>query len=199
MIKGPEGAYFQHTKGEWKLDKMPVEVGPDGVKAVLIFNEAKVGSIRFVDGRPETDIWLYRDNPVNFLEVREGWDPCTEIPCVFVDEVHKGTIATFSSASWGGWYLFRGLIKPFVRAGMRYPVCTFDSKLRPGDKNGNFDPVAVICGWADPADFPGFATPSAPQISHRPSARALDILDDDVGGDSSEPEPPPDPDDWDIR
>lgn len=198
---GPEGALFTYKKGTWLLDKQPVTSGPDGIQAAVIMPTATIGEIQFPlsGGRPLINTWPYEQRPVTFLEVREGWDPHVEFVLVFADEAHKGTIATFSSSSWGGWYLFKGLVKPFART-RRYPVCTFGAKPREDDKNGVIDPTATICNWADPTDFPAFAAREVLRISHRPPAsRAVDILDDDNSGDSNSEPPPPDDDSWDIR
>jgi hypothetical protein len=159
---GLEGAHIKCGKGVWTMDGLPLVTGPDGARCAIIMPTARVGIIKFVDGRPvEMNTGLIEDGFVPPDAPDETWSQYTEVLVVFVDDEHKGAIGTFTSSSWGGRFAFWKLVKPFARTGA-FPICTFSTKQR-NDINKNVDPVFVISGWADRSEFAAFG--AAPMIT----------------------------------
>jgi hypothetical protein len=178
---GPEGIHVKCSKGIWTGDGVPLETGPDGARFAVIMTTARVGIVKWIDGKPaEMDVGLIEDGFVSPDAPDESWNQYTEVLVVFVDAKHKGAIGTFTSSSWGGRFAFWKLVKPFARTGA-FPICTLSTKPR-NDVNKNVDPVFVISGWADKSEFASFgavpmiAGPDLPEVG----TPIAELINDDI-------------------
>jgi hypothetical protein len=124
--------HLKCPKGVRTADDIPLETGPNGARAAIIMPTARWGKIKWVDSKPaEMDIGRVEEGfpvPTN-AELPEGWNPYTDVLCVFVDNEHRGASGTFTSSAWGGLFASMKLIKPYART-RAYPICTFSTKPR---------------------------------------------------------------------
>ncbi|HEX3496736.1 MAG TPA: hypothetical protein VHT02_06115 [Methylocella sp.] len=159
QIGGIEGLHLRCSKGRWTADDIPM----DGAKIVVIVPTLATGIIKWLDGKPaERRVGRVADGCISKpVPPDDTWNPYAECSVVFIDDEHRGAPGTYTTSAWGGYFSITKLLRPYSRT-RTYPVCTLATKPR-GDTNGNIDPVFVITGWANPADFPGYGP--APQLA----------------------------------
>ncbi len=184
-VRSPEGKRLKCSRGNWSLDGVPVDTGPNGLKVTVIMSTALWGAIAFengvVTGRRAA---RYEDVAPSFEAPEPGWEPLTEVLAVLDDD----ELATFTGTAWGARRCFERLIKPYLRKGKQaFPVCELSVRER-GDVNHNVDPVLLITGWAPRDKFRDLLSPETPrppalETNRRPlitSGRPTPPVEDEV-------------------
>ncbi len=174
---GIEGEHLKCPKGRWTLNDAEVEVGPDGLKVVVLMPTAMHGAVKWEGGVIKARrLAFYDDAPPSDIVKPDDWDPYTQFLCVGADKAHRGQLMTFTSSSWGARKAFLSLIGPYIRTGKRaFPICTLGAKPRKNDTNGNIDPTLTAAGYAPCGDFADLV--SLPQ--HVPALAPPTTHDDD--------------------
>jgi len=153
---GVAGQWLRCAKGRWTLDKEDIDIGDDGLKIAVIMDSANAGQILWEGGKiTGRTVGRISDGfvPPTKATLIPGWNPYIEFQAVRTDDEHLGELITFTSSSWGGFYAFQNLTKPWRLKGRRqFPICVLSSKDR-GDANSNIDPVFKIVGWSDRQNF----------------------------------------------
>jgi hypothetical protein len=178
-----QGQWLRCAKGHWTLDKEDAPAGDGGIKIAVIMESASAGQILWeggkITGRSVGQISSGFVPPTKATLI-PGWNPYIAFQCVRADDECLGDLLTFTASSWGGFYAFQTLTKPWLLKGRRqFPICVLSSKDR-GDVNGNVDPVFKIVAWSARENFTDLLPPPTAPEAHSGSALPAPIAPDGV-------------------
>jgi hypothetical protein len=190
IVGAIEGAWLKFTKGNWTLGGAPVDVGPDGLRIVVLMPTALHGAVQWADGKiTDRQLVSYEDSRPSGDALEDGWSPNTSFQCIGTNGIHTGLLATFASTSWGARNAFKTLIAPYARKSEReFPIITLGSRTRETGQYRVLDPCFSIVAWAPRTDYAALVPPfeekivrlEAPKQKLQPAPRkTADIIDDD--------------------